>query len=353
MNQTLRNITGAILAISALLIQDTRAGVAQPSGIVSLTVPNSTTTFLGTPYARPVEASGTVTSVDNTGSNAVLSVSLDAGSALPASADLANTDTNVDKFYVVEILDGPAIGLILDVTAGSSGSLTVNGKIPSSLDISTGSKFALRKAWTLSSLFGTASSSNVFGSGLTSTASGVNAQVQLLSPSGSLTTYYINKTGTSYNWRASTTTANRNHVPLGLGKGFVVVNRKASPFVFNLSGEYRTSRSRLVVLGGQRALVANPGVFDTDFVDSTIAATSPNRAGGNPNTSHDLYQVWNQTTRKWSSFRIGGVNNSNGPSAYTLLNVRTNPAINKFTSLLVAPAGTNPAVITVAPKLSN
>ena len=355
MNHTLRNFTGAILAISALFVQDTRAGVAQPSGIANVTVPAGVgrTEFFGTPFARPVEASGTVTSVDNSGSNAVLTLSLDAGFTLPASADLANTDVNVDKFYVVEILDGPAIGLILDIVDGTSSSLSVKGKLPSSLDVSSGSKFAVRKAWTLSSLFGPASSSNVFGRGLSSTANGVNAQVQVLSASGTLTTYFIHVSGTSYNWRASTGTANRNHEPLGLGKGFAIVNRKAAPLSLNLSGEYRTSRTRLVIPAGQRALVANPGVFDTDFIESTIPATSPNRGTGNPNAGHDLYQVWDKNTARFTSYRIGGVNNSNGPTAYTLLNARTNPAISKFTSMLVTPGGSNSQVITIAPKLSN
>jgi hypothetical protein len=55
MNHTLRNFTGAILAISALFVQDTRAGVAQPSGIANVTVPGGLgrTEFFGMPLPVP------------------------------------------------------------------------------------------------------------------------------------------------------------------------------------------------------------------------------------------------------------------------------------------------------------
>lgn len=69
MNHTLRNFTGAILAISALFVQDTRAGIAQPSGIANITVPAGVgrTEFFGMPFARPVVTSGIINSVSSSG----------------------------------------------------------------------------------------------------------------------------------------------------------------------------------------------------------------------------------------------------------------------------------------------
>jgi hypothetical protein len=226
----------------------------------------------------------------------------------------------------------------------------VEGLVPASINIESGSKFAVRKAWTLSSLFGAASASNPFGSGLSSTATGVNALVQVLTTStGGLTSYFIHTSSGNYNWRATTASANRNHVPIGLGKGFVIVNRKAVPFNYNLAGDYRTARTRLIVPGGKKILLSNPGLFDVSFDRATIPATSPTRANTIPGQTHDGYGVWSSTTRSFKTFRIGGV--TEGASAFTG-NTRTNPVIAKFTSLLAGPAGTGDKVVTIAPAFT-
>lgn len=338
------------LAGSSLLLASVHpsfAGVADPSGIVNVSVPATNTVISATPFARPIEAFGTVSSVASSSGNTTLTVAVNSGSrSLPS---FTNTDPNVDSWYVVEILDGPAIGLILKAVGGTSSSIVASGTLPASVNIATGSKFAVRKDWTLTSLFGAASSSNAFGSGTAPTSTGVNAQVQLYNvDTGSLTTYYISSAG-GYNWRSSGSTVNRNHAPVGLGTGFSIVNRKGVVFNFPLSGEYRTARTRLVVPAGKKTLLGNPGVYDITFADSTITETSPNRATTVPNTSHDLYQVWNAPTRSFLSYRIGGT--STTASAY-VGSTRTNPVIGKFTALLASPAGANPSVVTIAPALT-
>jgi hypothetical protein len=339
---------GLIPLLVVTLAANSRAGLADPVGISQVTVPASTTSVLGTPYARPVEAFGTVTSAATSGSNTVLTVTKDASSV--SFPSFTNADENVDAWYIVEIQDGPAIGLIMDAVGGAGDtSITVKGVLPSSISIASGSRFAVRKAWTLASLFGAASATNPFGSGLTSTAAGVNAQVQLLNPTtGGLTTYYINVIGGVYNWRASSGSANKNHVSLGLGKGFVVVNRKATQFAFNASGDFRTARTRLVVpANGAKTLLANPSVFNTTFTAATIPATSPTRGTSVPSTA-DQYALWNTSTRAFTTYKIGGTANAAGPSAYSG-STRVNPAIDKFTSVLVTPAGTTDTVVTIAP----
>ena len=342
---------GLIPLLVVTLAANSRAGLADPVGISQVTVPASTTSVMGTPYARAVEAFGTVTSAATSGSTTVLTVVKDASSA--SFPSFTNADENVDAWYIVEILDGQSIGLIMEAVGGSGDtSITVKGVIPASASIATGSKFCVRKAWTLSSLFGAASSSNPFGSGLTSTSTGVNAQVQLLnSATGGLTTYYVNLLSGAYNWRASSGAANKNHVSLGLGKGFVIVNRKATQFAFNASGNFRTARTRLIVpANGAKTLVANPSVFDTTFTASTIPATSPTRGTGVPSTA-DEYAVWNTSTRAFTKYKIGGSTLAAGPSAYTG-STRVNPSILKFTSVLATPAGTADTVVTIAPAFN-
>ena len=342
----------SILTALSLTAESTQAGLGDPAGITQVTVPASTTSVMGTPYARKVEAFGTVTSYVASGAKTVFTVVKDDASAsLPL---FTNTDNNVDAWYIIEIVDGPAIGLILNAVGGSGNtSVEVEGLIPSSINIETGSKFAVRKAWTLSSLFGAASASNVFGSGLASTAANVKAQVQILkSSTGSLTTFFIHASGGVYNWRASSGTANRNHEPIGLGKGFLVVNRTTAPFNFDLAGDYRTARTRIVATAGKKTLLSNPGLFDTTFNAATIPVTSPNKANTVPSSSHDAYGIWNTANRTFTTYRIGGVTQTGGASAMTG-NSRVNPSIAKFTSVLVTPAGSGDQVVTVAPAYTS
>lgn len=351
--------TCIIPMLAAFIPANSFAGLATPVAVNTITVPGNTTSLIGVPYARPVEAFGTVQSLDNTGSNATLTVALDTtgGSpALPSTSLLGNTDKNVDAFYVCEILDGPAIGLILDVVGGSATTIQVKGTIPSSAgisaeSISSGTKWALRKAHTLSSLLGAPSASNPFGYGAGATATTVLGQVQLLdSTTGAVANYYINKTGTAYNWRsAQGGTTSVNHQPLGLGKGFLIVNLRATPLTFTVSGDYRTARSRFIAQGGKKYLLANPGVTDADFTTSTITTESPSRGAGTPRaTDSDAYGIWSTSSKAFKRYQIGGNSDTNGPSAY-YSGARTNGAIGKYTSVLAEPAGSSPVILTIAP----
>lgn len=127
----------------------------------------------------------------------------------------------------------------------------------------------------------------------------------------------------------------------------MVVNRKATQFAFDVSGDFRTARTRLVVPGDKKTLLSNPSVFDTTFTGATIPATSPTRGTGVPSAA-DQYAIWSTSARAFATYKIGGATHASGPSAYTG-NARVNPAIPKFTSVLVTPYGTADAVVTIAP----
>ena len=356
MNRTLRNFAAAVLAVSCLLAHDALATLAQPSGIANITVSGGVgrTEFFGMPFARAVEFTGTINAGASTGGNATFTVTLDPGQgSLPA---LNNADQNVDAWYVLEILDGPAIGFLLPTTGNSGNtSITVEGDT-GGID-TAGARFALRKEWTLSTLFGSASTGNRFGYGTAASGVAVNGWVQVYSSSsGSLTTYYVNESGSSvksYNWRSSASASNRNHVPLRLGRGLVLVNRKTTDLTVPISGEYRVARTRLSVPAGKLTFVSNPGPTDVTFDAATIPTTSPTRASGNPSSlTGDTWQSWNATTKSFASYRIGGTANTNGPSAYSLGNARVNPTIPAFKAVGVRPVGTTGnVVVTIAPSL--
>lgn len=354
MNHTLRNFTGAILAISALFVQDTRAGVAAPNGLASITIGPNRTEFVGIPFARAIEFTGTISAVNTTSGNDTYTVAIDPGlTAFPAS--LVGT-VNTDSWYVLEILDGPSIGFLLPVTSNSGAtSITVEGSA-AGIGVPAGTRFALRKDWTLASLLGAASASNRFGYGNNSGATTVNAWIQIYdSLNAASITYYINESGSTtktYNWRSTSSTANRNHVRVPLGRGIVVLNRKSADFTLPIGGEYRESRTRLSVPAGKVTYVSNPGPTAVTFSDSTIPTTSPTRATTMPNgNTGDEWSLWDSAARAWANYRIGGTTHSNGPTAYSS-STRVNPTIPAYRAVRVKPIGsTGNVVVTIAPSI--
>ena len=363
--KSIRSMLALASAVIPSLAATVFAGVADPVAVVSVVVPTNQTILSATPFARPVEASGTIDSWSNVSTNAVLNLTLNAGESIPSLAN-SFSDLNADTSYVLEVVDGDAIGLILEAIENTASTVTVRGNIPNTLTIAAGSKFNLRKAWTLTSLFGSAAdTNNVFGAGTTANSAAVKANVQLYDvDSGSLSTYYI-ATTSGRNWRRVGSTANCNHAPIGLGKGFVVINKQTnSNFAFTLSGDYRTARTRLICPPNKKLLIGNPGLFDVTLSDSTIPVTSPTKTTGIPGNA-DTYGFWLIASKSFDNYKIGGTTTTNvqtnngvvvppGAAGYRVGggSTRVNPTIAKYTSLLVTPHVTNAAnVITVAPSL--
>jgi len=185
----------------------------------------------------------------------------------------------------------------------------------------------------------------------------VKGRVQVYkSTTKSLATYYVREQGTvtkTYSWQLTTSTAVRNHVPLQMGRGIVLINNKNTDLTFTASGEYRTARTRLCVPANLLTFVSNPGPTDVTFDTSTIPATSPTRGTGVPSNA-DEYQTWSAATRSFTSYKVGGTSNTNGPSMY-LSSTRVNPTIPAFKAIGVKPYATPltypNVVVTIAPNL--
>jgi len=354
MNTTKRNFIIAIAALAALAANNSsNAGVAAPNGIASIVVGPSRTEFVGVPFARPIEFTGTINAVSTAAGNDTYTVALDAGQAsLPTFASGSNS---TDAWYVLEILDGPSIGFLLPLTSNTGNTEVIVQGSAAGVGVPVGTRFGIRKDWTLSTLFGAASTSNLFGYGNNSGAATVNAWVQIYdSAAGVSTTYFIAESGSPkvYNWRTTTSTTPRNHARVSLGRGAVVLNRKAVDFTMPIAGEYRESRTRLSVPAGKITYVSNPGASAVTFSDSTIPATSPTRATGVPSgSSGDEWASWDSANRAWAVYRTGGTSHTNGPSMYSS-STRVNPTIPAYRAVRVKPVGTNGSVVvTIAPSI--
>ena len=355
MNTTKRNFIIAIAALAALVGNNSsNAGVAAPNGIASIVVGPSRTEFVGVPFARPIEFTGTINAVSTTAGNDSYTVALDAGQgSLPTFASGSNS---TDAWYVLEILDGPSIGFLLPLTSNTGNTqVTVEGSA-AGVGVPAGTRFGIRKDWTLATLFGAASTSNLFGYGINSSSATVKAWVQIYdSVAGASATYFIAETGSSvkaYNWRSTASTTPRNHVRVSLGRGAIILNRRAVDFTMPIAGEYRESRTRLSVPAGKITYVSNPGASAVTFTDATIPATSPTRATGTPQTTTgDEWALWDSANRAWAPYRVGGTSNTNGPSMYSS-STRVNPTIPAYRAVRVKPIGaTGNVVVTIAPSL--
>ena len=354
MNTTKRNFITAIAVLAALAgNNNSHAGVAAPNGIASIVVGPSRTEFVGVPFARPIEFTGTINAVSTSAGNDTYTVALDAGQgSLPAFASGSNS---TDAWYVLEILDGPSIGFLLPLTSNTGNTQVVVQGSAAGIGVPTGTRFGIRKDWTLSTLFGAASTSNRFGYGANSGSTTVNAWVQIYdSAAGASTTYYIAESGTPkvYNWRSTASTVARNHARVSLGRGAVILNRKAADLTIPIAGEYRESRTRLSVPAGKITYVSNPGASAVTFSDATIPATSPTRATSVPNGSTgDEWASWDSANRAWAVYRTGGTSHASGPSMYSS-STRVNPTIPAYRAVRVKPVGASGnVVVTIAPSI--
>ena len=353
MNKTKRNFIIAIAALAALAGNNSsNAGVAAPNGIASIVIGPSRTEFVGVPFARPIEFTGVINAVSTTAGNDTYTVAVDGGVTLPTFASGSNT---IDAWYILEILDGPSIGFLLPLTSNTGNTQVVVQGSAAGIGVPVGTRFGIRKDWTLSTLFGAASTSNRFGYGANSGSTTVNAWVQIYdSAAGASTTYYIAESGSPkvYNWRSTASTVARNHARVSLGRGAVILNRKAADLTIPIAGEYRESRTRLSVPAGKITYVSNPGASAVTFSDATIPATSPTRATSVPNGSTgDEWASWDSANRAWAVYRTGGTSHASGPSMYSS-STRVNPTIPAYRAVRVKPVGTNGSVVvTIAPSI--
>jgi hypothetical protein len=284
MNHTLRNLTGAILAISALFVQDTRAGLATPAGIftVSLATGNN---FIATPFARSEEGVGSISSQ----AGSVLTVSPTSG---PLSYPTNAYGSSAEEPYIFEILDGTWIGFSAPILSNTANTITLPAGAPTGL---SGSKYVIRKDWTVESIFGDAASSSLTATNLDDGDDISSAdQIRLMNDSGVLgPVYYRGFRNGSYGWfKENGDSAAKVRLPFGKGIFVKCINPKS----LVLSGDLRGARTRMDIVGGKKInLLGNPVPFAVKLSESGMDIAP----GSGPGTADNL-RIWNGTS--WTTF---------------------------------------------------
>ena len=261
-----------------------RAGVGEASALFPVTIPAKTSgvagvKFVGIPVARPSIYEGLVTTAVPTtsSSSTVFSDSGFDASALsalgdPVASTARVTDNNFateDNQYVLEITSGANIGLTKIISSFSTGGVTVVGGF--ALPVEVGTKYVIRKDWTLGTLFGNnaaAIAASGLSGGLASSADNIG-----LVRSGVLELYYW--TGSAWKpTRNVVTGIDYSHVRVPLSGGIYVKRNKTTDATLYMTGIYRPTRLQALLEGADNAVFA---VSTPNFKDTTLAETGLHR----------------------------------------------------------------------------
>lgn len=281
------------LAVAALFANAPTAqanSLAGPTAILQITFTGGgKRDFISTPFVRTAEKTGTVASVPSTNTITLT----DSQSATYANNLFTPGTASQDNKYILEILDGPMIGLVAYIKSNTGNTLTVDeAELPTTGQL-TGSKFAIRKDWTIESLLGAASASSPFASG-SSSASADN--INVFNPkTQSYSTYFVRFSSGSYSWRDPIGNLS-NHLRIPYGQGVQVLRRAAGNGSITLTGEVRTARLRRDIPNGKYGLIANLSPSPTTLGDLNISITRANNQNG------DVVKVWNSGTASWTAY---------------------------------------------------
>ena len=245
--------------------------------------------FVSTPFVRAEEASGTIASV---GTTTTLTLADKASANYTTGQFTAGTATQ-DKKYILEVLDGRYIGLVAYIRSNDGNTFTVSEVSLPTDGLLVGSKYAIRKDWTIESLFGAASASAPLVAG-SSPASADNINIWNQATQA-YSTYYIRLSSGTYSWRDAVGNL-VNHVRIPYGQGVQVLRRAAGNGALTLTGEIRTSRLRRDVLLNKTALIANLSPSATTLGDLNVTIDRAASAAGS------VVKVWNPNTQAWTAY---------------------------------------------------
>ena len=368
--QTATRMVAIITTIIATSVTGAQAQLAQATGIAKFTLPANSTEVFGMPFVRPVVTSGKITSYTPSAdvpakstSTSTFEVTLNAGE--PSIPALNNTSTAADERYILEITDGPALGFICPCTGSTVNTSTGNTVVTvegttDTVPVPANSSFVIRKDNTLSSVFGAPSANHPFGYGVGPTEASVKAYIQVYnSVTGTLTSYYVYNSGTTWQYRATSGPTDRTHVRLAAGKAVILASRVGTDIAVAFNGESRSARTRLWVPEDKITFLANPAPLASTFEDANIPDTTPKRGVGAAgvmvvgNASNaDEWKVWNPATRTFANYYVG-TDVKNFPTFLRPNGTTQNPVLNAFGGVGVKPltTGKGYTVVTLAPKL--
>ncbi len=261
-----------------------RAGVGEASALFPVSIPAKTggvagVKFVGIPVARPSIYEGLVTTRVSENTNSTTGFT-DSGLDAAAIAALGNpvastarvTDNNfatADNQYVLEITSGANIGLTKIISSFSTNGVTLVGGF--ALPVEVGTKYVIRKDWTLGTLFGNDATS-IAASGITGGLPSGADNIGLVR-NGVLESYYWTGTAWTPN-RSVVAGTDYSFVRVPLSGGVYVKRNRTSATTLYMTGIYRPTRLQALLEGAANSVFA---VTTPNFKDITLAETGLHR----------------------------------------------------------------------------
>ena len=278
------------LLLAALLTANAQNVSTTPVGYQSITIngsPDGSTasfTALSVGFQKASEYSGSATA---TPSSAVLT---DSSASFTASA-YSTLDAAGNSAYYVEITSGTSAGLILDIVANTSNTITTGSDLTGL--VTSGDTFAIKAHTTLADIFGTSNATGLKSGGNASSSDLI--YVMSTDGNGTYSTYYYQTDSLGFlggtGWRVvGDNSTDMSNVVVAPDDGLIVSRTASGDLPLVVSGNVKEVKHKRDLPAGY-SLVAYPFPVDVTLADSNIYTASNGYVSGGSGSTSDLVYV--------------------------------------------------------------
>jgi len=290
------NVALAIL-VTAVMAGNAQTNVTVTSDIVGymkISIPAGKASMVSFPLNKNSVASGLATGKS--------------GNVLSTSADLSGVSGSIinalgEPAYYLEVNSGSLKGLILDITAKGSGSVTLEN----ASQLSGNESFKIIKYTTLADVFGDQNSA-----GLTGGASVAQADVIWIVSGGIFNQYYFSDDGFGgdgepLQWTKPGNPANASVARIDPDQGILVVRKSGSAKEVTITGYVKNSSSYVPLITGSQ-IITNPYPVAKSLTDlglKTGSEATGLREGTSELTADVLWKLDNGTWKQYYVYNDG------------------------------------------------
>jgi uncharacterized protein (TIGR02597 family) len=272
-NSIVARSLAASLFFAAIATLPAQSVVTDPVGFTTLTVAAKPAAARGFSYlamnmTRPTVFRSLIPAggVSASGAPTVLT--------FPANTFTAGQFTGTGNACYIEFLNTANAGVISDITASTTNTITLADDVSSLLTAGT-TTFKIRPHWTIGTVFGANNSAGLFGATTASAAD--NIQIQNAT-TGVKAIYFYNTSAAQ--WRNNFTDATNVVIPPDVG---LIIERKVTSAVsFTLVGEVKLGNSELAIVGGNA--IQNVNIVPNPYPLNSVTLATSNLFTGSAST---------------------------------------------------------------------
>ena len=290
LNVALAILVAAVMAGNAQTNSTNQPVYSDIVGYMKISLPAGKSSMVSFPLNKAPVASGSSTSKS--------------GNVLSTSADLSGVSGSIinalgEPAYYLEVSSGSLAGLIIDVTAKGSGSVTVQD----ASQLSGNESFKIIKYTTLADVFGAQNSA-----GLTGGSSVDQADVIWIVSGGIFNQYYFSDDGFGgdgdpLQWTKPANSADASVARIDPDQGILVIRKEGSNKEVTISGSVKGSSSYVPLITGSQ-IITNPYPVAKSL--NALGLKTGNEATGLREGNSDLTAdvLWKLDNGTWKQYYI-------------------------------------------------